>query len=93
MDCNTPEPPPPKCYQRQGGNGYEYICESYGSSRDSDEEYIIDLHPDHFGCSCKHDYYKLREKYTNGVDTSNICKHTALAMQQFYIDHIINRNK
>lgn len=93
MDCNTPEPPPPKCYQRQGGNGYEYICESYGSSRDSDEEYIIDLHPDHFGCSCKHDYYKLREKYTNGVDTSNICKHTASAMQQFYVDHIINRNK
>lgn len=84
----------PKCKKTYGASICEYTVGSWGSSRDSEMDYLVDLTPDHFGCSCKRDDYVCRvQRKKEGVTTNTICKHISLAMQQFYIDNVINKRK
>lgn len=84
----------PKAERKAGGTLTEYTVQSFGSSRDSDPEYVVDISPQHFGCSCKRDDYVLRpRRKTEGFTQDTICKHAKLAIVQFYIDNILNKNK
>lgn len=84
----------PTCQRTPRGTACEYTVVSFNSSRDSDPEYLVDLSPDNFGCSCKHDDYVCRPKRNrDGTNTNTICKHIQLAMQQFYLDNVINKGK
>ena len=42
------------------GEEDRYIVESFGSSHNSKDEYLVDLSAKDFGCSCEHWDYKLR---------------------------------
>jgi len=84
----------PKCYRTPNGTPYEYTVESYGSSRDSSDEYLTDISREHLGCSCPRDDYVMRPMRKHaGVTPDTICKHLQLAMAQAWIDNHINNTQ
>ena len=63
------------------GEPDRYYVSSQHSSHDSQDEYLVDLSPEYFGCSCPHFDYRHRPLYESMVklgikpNDSVACKH------------------
>ena len=69
------------------GEPHRYYVESFGSSHDSMESYLVDLSLGDFGCVCQHFDYRLRpiwkkmRRRNEKPDETVYCKHIKAVIQ------------